>query len=165
MKQYNYSAKLRKALNNEAKNIDILEIISRKDMCTKKDVLNLTGVCSRDYDDIFAEKEHPTIRFTKCDFGATCALSNYTIGLRRELEPHQKVVFELFWKWVKGEAVNLISEQFNHVTGRWIKEDYLDDEAFWEETYEITEEELAEAAEVVKKHVAEVSENQETVHA
>jgi hypothetical protein len=158
MKKNNYSARLRKALNNETKNIDILDVISKKELCTKRDVLNLTGICSRDYDYIFAEKEHPSVRFIRFDFGATCALSDYATGLCGNLEPHQKVVFELLWKWVKGEAVSLISQQFNHITGRFIEEDYYDDEAFWEETYEITEEELAEAAEVVKKHLAEVSE-------
>lgn len=165
MKKYNYSARLRKALNNETKNIDILEVISKKDMCTKRDVLNLTGICSRDYDYIFAEKEHPAIRFIKFDFGATCALSSYATGLCGNLEPHQKVVFELLWKCVKDDAIGLISQQFNHITGRFIEEDYYDDEAFWEETYEITEEELAEAAEVVKKHLAEVSENQTAINA
>ena len=160
MNKYKYSAKLRKAMNNETKNIDILEVISKKDMSTKRDVLNLTGIRSRDYDYIFAEKEYPAIRFIKFDFGATCALSNYAEGLCGNLEPHQKVVFELLWKWVKDEAIGLISQQFNHITGRFIEEDYYDDEAFWEETYEITEEELAEAAEVVKKHLADVSENQ-----
>ena len=160
MKKFNYSARLRKALNNETKNIDIFDVISKKELCTKRDVLNLTGIRSRDYDYIFAEKEHPAIRLIKFDFGATCALSDYATGLCGNLEPHQKVVFELLWKWVKGEAVSLISQQYNHVTGRFIEEDYLEDEAFWEETYEITEEELAEAAEVVKKHLADVSENQ-----
>lgn len=160
MKKNNYSARLRKALNNETKNIDIFEVISKKELCTKRDVLNLTGIRSRDYDLVFAEKEHPAIRFIKFDFGATCALSDYATGLCGNLEPHQKVVFELLWKWVKGEAVSLISQQFNHITGRHIEDDYWDDEAFWEETYEITEEELAEAAEAVKKHLAEVRENQ-----
>ena len=160
MKKFNYSARLRNALNTETKDIDIIEVLCNKDKSTKRDVLNLTGICSRDYDYIFAEKEHPAIRFIKFDFGATCALSNYATGLCGNLEPHQKVVFELLWKWVKDEAIGLISQQFNHITGRFIEEDYLDDEAFWEETYEITEEELAEAAEVVKKHVAVVSENQ-----
>ena len=165
MKKYNYSKKLQQALNTETKNIDIIEVISKKDMCTKRDVLNLTGIRSRDYDLVFAEKEHPAIRFIKFDFGATCALSNYAEGLCGNLEPHQKVVFELLWKWVKGEAVSLISQQFNHITGRFIEEDHYDDEAFWEETYEITEEELAEAAEVVTKHLAEVSENQTAINA
>ena len=160
-----YSAKLRNALNTETKNINIINLITRKDMSTKRDVMRLTGICSRDYDYIFAEKEHPAIRFIKFDFGATCALSSYATGLCGNLEPHQKAVFELLWKCVKDEAIGLISQQFNHITGRFIEEDYLEDEAFWEETYEITEEELAEAAEVVKKHVAEVSENRETVHA
>lgn len=160
MNKNNYSARLRKALNNETTNIDILEVISKKDMCTKRDVLNLTGIRSRDYDLVFAKKEHPAIRFIKFDFGATCALSNYAEGLYGNLEPHQKVVFELLWKCVKDDAIGLISQQFNHITGRHIEEDYYDDEAFWEETYEITEEELAEATEVVKRHVADVSENQ-----
>lgn len=73
MNKNNYSARLRKALNNETKDVNVLEIISKKDMCTKGDVLNLTGICSRDYDYIFAEKEHPAIRFIKFDFGATCS--------------------------------------------------------------------------------------------
>ena len=158
MNKNNYSARLRKALNNETTNIDILEVISKKDMCTKRDVLNLTGIRSRDYDLVFAEKEHPAIRFIKFDFGATCALSDYATGRAGNLEPHQKVVFELLWKCVKDDAIGLISQQFNHITGRFIEEDYLEDEAFWEETYEITEEELAEATEVVKKHLSEVSE-------
>ena len=158
MKKYNYSARLRKALNNETTNIDILEVISKKDMCTKRDVLNLTGIRSRDYDLVFAEKEHPSVRFIRFDFGATCALSDYATGRAGNLEPHQKVVFELLWKWVKGEAVSLISQQFNHITGRHIEDDYWDDEAFWEETYEISDEEMDEAVEAVKKHVAEVSE-------
>ena len=160
MKKNNYSARLRKALNTETKDIDIIEVLCNKDKSTKGDVLNLTGICSRDYDYIFAEKEHQAIRFIKFDFGATCALSSYAEGLCGNLEPHQKAVFDLLWKWVKDEAVSLISQQFNHITGRFIEEDYYDDEAFWEETYEITEEELAEAAEVVKKHLADVSENQ-----
>lgn len=165
MKKYNYSKKLQQALNTETKNIDIIEVLSNKVKSTKRDVLNLTGICSRDYDYIFAEKEHPSIRFIKFDFGATCALSNYATGLCGNLEPHQKVVFELLWKCVKDDAIGLISQQFNHITGRFIEEDYYDDEAFWEETYEITEEELMEAAEVVKKHIAEVSENQNSANA
>ena len=160
MKKNNYSAKLRNALNTETKDIDIIEVLCNKDKSTKRDVLNLTGICSRDYDYIFAEKEHPAIRFIKFDFGATCALSSYATGLCGNLEPHQKVVFELLWKCVKDDAIGLISQQFNHITGRHIEDDYWDDEAFWEETYEITEEELAEATEVVKRHVADVSENQ-----
>lgn len=160
MKKNNYSAKLRNALNTETKDIDIIEVLCNKDKSTKRDVLNLTGIYSRDYDYIFAEKEHPAIRFIKFDFGATCALSSYATGLCGNLEPHQKVVFELLWKCVKDDAIGLISQQFNHITGRHIEDDYWDDEAFWEETYEITEEELAEAAEVVKKHLSEVSENQ-----
>ena len=165
MKKYNYSKKLQQALNTETKDIDIIEVLCNKDKSTKGDVLNLTGICSRDYDYIFAEKEHPAIRFIKFDFGATCALSSYATGLCGNLEPHQKVVFELLWKCVKDDAIGLISQQFNHITGRFIEEDYYDDEAFWEETYEITEEELAEAAEVVKKHLAEVSENQTAINA
>lgn len=165
MKNYYYSARLRKALNNETKDIDIIEVLCNKDKSTKRDVLNLTGICSRDYDYIFAEKEHPAIRFIKFDFGATCALSSYATGLCGNLEPHQKVVFELLWKCVKDDAIGLISQQFNHITGRHIEDDYWDDEAFWEETYEITEKELAEATEVVKKHLAEVSENQTAINA
>ena len=159
MKQLIYSARLRKALNNETKNIDILEVLSKKELCTKRDVLNLTGICSRDYDYIFAEKEHPSVRFIRFDFGATCSLSDYATGLCGNLEPHQKVVFELLWKWVKGEAVSLISQQFNHITGRFIEDDYWEDEAFCEETYEISDEEMDEAVEAVKRHVSEVIEN------
>ena len=165
MKQLIYSARLRKALNNETKNIDIFDVISKKELCTKRDILNLTGICSRDYDYIFAEKEHPSIRFTKFDFGATCALSNYATGLCGNLEPHQKVVFELLWKWVKGEAVSLISQQYNHITGRFLEDDYYYEEWTQEETYEISEEELEKALEVVKRHLSEVSENQNNVNA
>lgn len=165
MKKYTYSARLCKALNNETKDVNVLVIISRKDKCTKRDVLNLTGIYSRDYDLIFDETQHPTFRVIKADFFATCALSSYFEDQYKGFLPHQKAVTELIWKGVKGLAIEVFSQQYHHITGRFLEDDYYYEDWVGEETYEITDEELAEAAEVVKKHLAEVSETPNAAHA
>ena len=160
MKKNNYSARLRKTLNNETKNIDIIEVLCNKDKCTKRDLQLLTGIPSRDVELVFTEDGIPNGRGIKCDFFATCALSNYAEDQYKGFAPHQRVITELLWKWVKGEAIGMFSQQYTHITGRFLEDDYWEEEWVQEDTYEITEEELAEAAEVVKKHLAEVSENQ-----
>ena len=127
MKKITYSARLRKAMNNETKNIDILEILSRKDMCTKRDVLNLTGVRNRDYDLVFDETYHPIRRGIKADYFATCVLSNYSEDGYEGFFPHQKAVTELIWKWVKGSAIEIFSQQYKRVAGLFLEDDYWND--------------------------------------
>lgn len=166
MKKNNYSAKLRKSLNTEHKNIDIIEVLCNKDKCTKKDLRLLTGIPNRDMDLIFAEDGVPGGgRGIKCDFFATCALSNYSDAQYEGFAPHQRVVTELIWKWVKGEAIMMFAQQYTHITGRFLEDDFIYEDVFQVDTFEISEDELDEVADVVKMHIAEVSENQNSANA
>lgn len=163
MKNYNFSAKLRKALNTETKNIDIFNVITRKGISTRWDVMRLTGIPRIAFDFIFDDDMDKVCRALRFDISATSVLS---IHIQREdITPCQRAVSELLWKRMKEVAIDMFSQQYRHITGRFLEDDFWDEEVFQEETYVISDEEMEEVAQMVKKHVAEVSENQETVHA
>ena len=50
-----------------------------------------------------------------------------------------------------------ISEMYHCITGRFLEDDFWDEEVFDEETYNITEEELEEVARIVLEYVKEIN--------
>ncbi len=157
MKKY-FSTKLLKALNTEAKNIDIIEILTDMNKSTKRDVLRLTGLRLKDYNVLVEEVTDRNFRGFLCDWKGTNVLSRHV--KREDLNPVQNAVSSFLWKWQNEGSILYISEMYHLVTGRFLEDDFWDEEVFAEETYKITEEELEEVARIVLEYVKEIDSNQ-----
>ena len=154
MKKY-FSTKLLKALNTEAKNIDIIEILTDMNKSTKRDVLRLTGLRLKDYNVLVEEITDSKFRGFLYDLTGTRVLSRHV--KREDLTPVQKAVSELLWKWQNEGSMLYISEMYHCITGRFLEDDFWDEEVFDGETYMITEEDLEEVARIVLEHVKEIN--------
>ena len=157
MKKY-FSTKLLKALNTEAKNIDIVDVLTDMNKSTKRDVLRLTGLRLKDYNDLVEEVTDHNFRGFLYDWKGTNVLSRHL--KREDLNPVQKAVSNFLWKWQNEGSILYISEMYHLVTGRFLEDDFWDEEVFAEETYKITEEELEEVARIVLEYVKEKDLNQ-----
>ena len=149
------SKRILNALNTEAKNIDIIEVLTDMNKSTKRDVLRLTGLRLKDYNDLVVEITDRKFRGFLYDCSGTRVLSRHV--KREDLTPVQKAVSKLLWKWQNGYSVLYISEMYHCITGRFLEDDFWDEEVFDEQTYKITEEELEEVARIVLEYVKEIN--------
>ena len=149
------SKRILNALNTEVKNIDIIEILTDMNKSTKRDVLRLTGLRLKDYNVLVEEVTDRDFRGFLCDCSGTRVLSRHV--KREDLTPVQKAVSKLLWKWQNEGSMLYISEMYHCITGRFLEDDFWDEEVFDEETYNITEEELEEVARIVLEYVKEIN--------
>ena len=149
------SNRILNALNTEVKNIDIIDILVDKNKSTKRDVLRLTGLRPIDYNKLVVEETGYDFRGFLYDFTGTCVLSRHV--KREDLTPLQKTVSRLLWKWQNGSSMLYISQMYHLITGRFLEDDFWDEEVFAEETYEVTDEELDEVAQMVLEYVKEIN--------
>ena len=149
------SNRILKALNTEVKNIDIIEILTDMNKSTRRDVLRLTGLRLKDYNVLVEEVTDRDFRGFLCDCSGTRVLSRHV--KREDLTPVQKAVSKLLWKWQNEGSMLYISEMYHCITGRFLEDDFWDEEVFDEETYNITEEELEEVARIVLEYVKEIN--------
>lgn len=149
------SKRILNALNTEVKNIDIIEILTDMNKSTKKDVLRLTGLRLKDYNVLVEEVTDRDFRGFLCDCSGTRVLSRHV--KREDLTPVQKAVSKLLWKWQNEGSMLYISEMYHCITGRFLEDDFWDEEVFDEETYKITDEELEEVARIVLEYVKEIN--------
>lgn len=157
MKKY-FSTKFLKALNTEAKNIDIIEVLTDMNKSTKRDVLRLTGLRLKDYNDLVVEITDRKFRGFLYDCSGTRVLSRHV--KREDLTPVQKAVSQLLWKWQNEDSMLYISEMYNLITDRFLEDDFWDEEVFDAGTYAISEEEIEEVARIVLEYVKEIDSNQ-----
>ena len=151
------SKRILNALNTEVKNIDIIEILTDMNKSTKRDVLRLTGLRLKDYNILVEEVTDRDFRGFLCDCSGTRVLSRHV--KREDLTPVQKTVSKLLWKWQNEGSMLYISEMYHCITGRFLEDDFWDEEVFDEETYNITEEELEEVARIVLEYVKEINQS------
>lgn len=149
------SKRILNALNTEVKNIDIIEILTDMNKSTKRDVLRLTGLRLKDYNVLVEEVTDRDFRGFLCDCSGTRVLSRHV--KREDLTPVQKAVSKLLWKWQNEGSMLYISEMYHCITGRFLEDDFWDEEVFDEETYKITDEELEEVARIVLEYVKEIN--------
>jgi hypothetical protein len=149
------SKRILNALNTEVKNIDIIEILTDMNKSTRRDVLRLTGLRLKDYNVLVEEVTDRDFRGFLCDCSGTRVLSRHV--KREDLTPVQKAVSKLLWKWQNEGSMLYISEMYHCITGRFLEDDFWDEEVFDEETYNITEEELEEVARIVLEYVKEIN--------
>ncbi len=149
------SKRILNALNTEVKNIDIIEILTDMNKSTRRDVLRLTGLRLKDYNVLVEEVTDRDFRGFLCDCSGTRVLSRHV--KREDLTPVQKAVSKLLWKWQNEGSMLYISEMYHCITGRFLEDDFWDEEVFDEETYKITEEELEEVARIVLEYVKEIN--------
>ena len=149
------SKRILNALNTEVKNIDIIEILTDMNKSTKRDVLRLTGLRLKDYNVLVEEVTDRDFRGFLCDCNGTRVLSRHV--KREDLTPVQKAVSKLLWKWQNDGSMLYISEMYHCITGRFLEDDFWDEEVFDEETYRITDEELDEVARIVLEYVKEIN--------
>jgi len=149
------SKRILNALDTEAKNIDIIEVLTDMNKSTKRDVLRLTGLRLKDYNILVEEVTDRDFRGFLCDCSGTRVLSRHV--KREDLTPVQKTVSKLLWKWQNEGSMLYISEMYHCITGRFLEDDFWDEEVFDEETYNITEEELEEVARIVLEYVKEIN--------
>ena len=149
------SKRILNALNTEVKNIDIIEILTDMNKSTRRDVLRLTGLRLKDYNVLVEEVTDRDFRGFLCDCSGTRVLSRHV--KREDLTPVQRAVSKLLWKWQNEGSMLYISEMYHCITGRFLEDDFWDEEVFDEETYNITEEELEEVARIVLEYVKEIN--------
>jgi len=149
------SKRILNALNTEVKNIDIIEILTDMNKSTRRDVLRLTGLRLKDYNVLVEEITDSKFRGFLYDLSGTRVLSRHV--KREDLTPVQKTVSKLLWKWQNEGSMLYISEMYHCITGRFLEDDFWDEEVFDEETYNITEEELEEVARIVLEYVKEIN--------
>lgn len=149
------SKRILNALNTEVKNIDIIEILTDMNKSTRSDVLHLTGLRLKDYNVLVEEITDRKFRGFLYDCTGTRVLSRHV--KREDLTPVQKTVSKLLWKWQNEGSMLYISEMYHCITGRFLEDDFWDEEVFDEETYNITEEELEEVARIVLEYVKEIN--------
>lgn len=115
--------------------------LSLYDVTTKNDVRLLTGLNEKEYHKVFSEFPDDKMRYVK-----TGALANETLlnHLDKDwLTPGQHAMSFLLWKFMQSASLNVISEQFELVTG-----DRLEDvcpQYFEDDRFAITLEELNDA--------------------
>lgn len=153
-----FSTRILKALKTEAKNIDIIDILVDKNKSTKRDVLRLTGLRPKDYNHLVVEDTGYDFRGFLYDFTGTSVLSRHV--KREDLTPVQKAVSRILWKWQNDGSMRMISEMYHLITGGFLEDDCPYTEAFAEETYEVSEEELNEVAQMVLDYVKEIEAKQ-----
>ncbi len=153
MKEYNYSDTLRKALSKDAGKIDILEILNKKKLSTQDDVMQLTGLQHFNYISVFAEDCDDEIRgwyhHTSCIMVMSAHVS------REDLAPHQKVVSDILWRDIKEQVLEEIGGKFRLISGQTLEDRYPEDPAFNPDVYEISDEEMTAAVQLLQKHIAE----------
>ena len=149
------SKRILNALNTEVKNIDIIEILTDMNKSTRRDVLRLTGLRLKDYNVLVEEITDSKFRGFLYDLSGTRVLSRHV--KREDLTPVQKAVSKFLWKWQNEGSMLYISEMYHCITGRFLEDDFWDEEVFDEETYNITEEELEEVARIVLEYVKEIN--------
>lgn len=110
-------------------------------LLTKKDILVATGLRKDDYLEIF--EENNGVRWLRTNCPANYRMSEHM--KREDLLPGQRAMSELLWKWMRGITMTRLKISFTFLTGRFLEDDYWQDEAFQEETYVISVIELNEA--------------------
>ena len=143
----------------ENPNISFLAIIYGKESLPKKDVLDVTGLSNRKYNQIFDDKSHPIIRKMKTNEAANLALAQHLE--RDDLLPHQRAICELLWKRMRYYSMGEILKRIEILTGRWLEDVYPQDKDFCEGSYDITVEELDEAMGLMLVHIMDLAEEKE----
>ena len=147
------SNRILNALNTEVKNIDIIDILVDKNKSTKRDVLRLTGLRPKDYNKLVVEDTGHDFRGFLYDYMGTNVLSRHV--KREDLTPLQKAVSRLLWESQKGSSMMYISQMYHFITDRFLQDDFWYEDVFAEETYEVTDEEFDEVAQMVLDYVKE----------
>lgn len=120
-----------------------LYILLSKKILPLNDLLDATGLSQKKCSLVFEEDHCEDGRNLRTDKRANEVLAKHLE--REDLEPHQYAICELLWRRMQFFSIQFMDEQFTTLTGRSLMEDYPEDMAFREESYDITAEELNEA--------------------
>lgn len=172
MKHILFSAKLRKAFETDANNIDIVEILHRKDQSTKSDVMRLTGIRKKDYDSIFDESDRlgyfgpegevGVCRTINTDYPASIRIANHLC--REDLTPTQRAISDMLRQIMLRNIIDVFNMQFDHLTGRYLPDELWDVDWASDDTFEeISDEEMLKVALAVQEQIAETNENKNSI--